>query len=77
MDREIKVTKFNDQGACEFDDRISIEFMPIELFELKGIFEARALETKDFSKQGYEREMHDVFAAAREMWEKARREKDK
>lgn len=76
MDREIKVTKCNDQGAYEFDDRISIEFMPIELFELKGLFEARALETKDFSKQGDEREMHDVFAAAREMWEKARREKE-
>ena len=77
MDREIKVTKLCEQGAYEFDDRISIAFMPLELFELKRVFEARALETTDFSKQGYEREMHDAFAAARDMWEKARREKDK
>ena len=77
MDREIKVTKCGKIEACELNDRISIEFSPFEVTNLKWMFNERAMAAKEYQEQGSERKMHDVFATSREIWEKARGEKDK
>lgn len=77
MDRKIKVTKCGEQINCEFDDRIGIEFSPAKVLILKEIFEERAMDAEDYWKQGDKRDMCELFTTAREMWEKARREKDK
>lgn len=76
MDREIKVTKCGNILACQFNDRVSIEFFPTELINLKTLFEARALASKDYDDQGAERELRDAFATARRMWKKARQNKN-
>lgn len=76
MEREIKVTKCGDIVASEINDWISIEFSPFEISNLKWIFHARALAAKEYQEQGSERERHDVFVTAREVWEKKQGEKD-
>ena len=76
MDREIKVTKCGDMVASELNDRISIEFSPFEITNLKWIFNTRALSAKEYQEQGSERKMHNLFVTARGMWEKAREKKD-
>ena len=77
MDREIKVTKCGVWEDCEYNDRIIIEFSPMELLKFAQLFEQRALDAENYSDQTAEREMHDGFTTAREIWEKERREKDK
>ena len=77
MDREIKVTKCGERQGCEFDDRISIEFEPSELTDLLLTFKRRAEREGNYNQQGRERERCELFTTAREMWEKARWEKDK
>ena len=77
MDREIKVTKCGEWADCEYNDRISIEFSPSEILRFAELFEQRALDAEKYSDQTRERGMHEGFLSAREMWEKARKEKDK
>lgn len=77
MEREIKVTKCGVWEDCEFDDRVSIEFAPSELTDLLFIFKRRAETEDNYDAQGYERERCELFTAARDIWEKERREKDK
>ena len=77
MDREIKVTRCGDQEACELNDRISIEFSPLELLTFASLFEQRALAAETYSNQTAERTMHRGFLSARKMWVLAREEKDK
>lgn len=77
MDREIKVTKCDEQQGCEYDDRVSIEFEPSELTDLMLIFKTRAENEGNYNQQGKERERCDLFTAARDIWEKERREKNK
>ena len=76
-EREIKVTKCDEQFNCEFDDRVSIEFTPSELLNMKEVFKERAIDASDYDRQGRERVACEVFTRAREMWEKAREEKKK
>ena len=76
MNREIKITKFGDATPYERNDRISIEFTPAEVYVFREIFEERALKAKEYTAQGIERDMHDVFHTAREMWFEERRKKE-
>ena len=76
MDREIKVIKCGEQQGCEFDDQVSIEFEHSALTDLLLIFKRRAEIEENYDQQGRERERCELFTAAREMWEKARRGKD-
>jgi hypothetical protein len=75
MDREIKVTKCGEQEVCGVNDRISIEFTPFEVIALTRTFRLRTLAAK-IQDQDNEREMHDVFLAAREMWGKRRKKRN-
>ncbi len=77
MDREIKVTKCGELLSCESEDRISIEFSPIDLLNLKEIFQIRALDATDYNKQADERGMRELFMRGRVMWENMRKGKDK
>ena len=74
-EREIEVTKCGELFNCEFDDRVSIEFTPSELLNMKEVFAERAIDASDYDRQGRERVACEVFTTAREMWEKARKEK--
>ena len=69
FEREIKVTECGSLQECELNDRISIEFSPYELTNLIYLFRTRR-EVED------ERILLEAFETAREMWGKARREKD-
>jgi hypothetical protein len=91
FEREIKVTKCGSLQECELNDRISIEFSPYELTNLVYLFRTQVKGTRDYSYQDTERfllkatrrEVKDerilleAVETAREIWEKARREKDK
>ena len=73
MDREIKVTKCGEQVDSDLNDRVSIEFTPLELSALKYIFSLRCDETReDPSQRGDGCKMHGVFADARKVWQEAR-----
>lgn len=76
FEREIKVTKCGSLQECELNDRISIEFSPYELTNLIYLFRTRR-EVKDYPDRDNERILLKAVETAREMWEKARREKDK
>lgn len=76
MEREIKVT-FGELKGYEHNDRINIEFSPNELTNLRYMLRAQATEAGDYTDQELKHQLYDVFSTAREMWEKARREKDK
>ena len=76
MDREIKVA-LHELKACERNDQISIAFSPFELTNLIYIFTIRAKEAENYSDRDNERKLLEAFSIAREMWEKARKEKDK
>ena len=77
MDREIKVTKCGEIQNSLFNDRVSIEFTPFELETLKKVFKERAMNANHYDEQGNERDKCGVFTKAYEVWEKARKEKNK
>ena len=76
MDREIKVILLGKLKDCE-NDQISIAFSPRELTNLIYLHRTRRREAEDYSDRGNERKLLEAFSIAREMWEKARKEKDK
>ena len=76
MDRVIKVTMLGELKDCE-NDQISIAFSPRELTNLIYLFRTRAKEAENYSDRDNERKLLEAFSIAREMWEKARKEKDK
>ena len=77
MDIETKVTECGEWNGSLFNDRVSIEFSPSELETLKQIFEQRALNAIHYNEQGAERDMCELFGKAYEIWQKARKEKNK
>ena len=74
--RKIEVVKLGEKLACLINDRINIEFSPIELVRLKGIFEYRAMKAGTYTDQTEEREMVAIFDKADRMYEKERKEID-
>ena len=75
MDRKIKVA-LHELKDCE-NDQISIAFSPRELINLIYLHRTRAAEAENYSDRDNERKLLEAFSIAREMWEKARKEKDK
>ena len=74
--RKIEVVKLGEKLACLLNDRISIEFSPIEIVELKSIFEYRAMKAGTYTDQTEERERAEIFDEADRMYEKERKEWD-
>ena len=72
--REIKVTKCGKHEGCEYNDRVSIEFSPVELTSLIHIFTDRAEIEKNYDRQDYEHKRCELFTEARRIWRTARKE---
>ena len=75
MDREIKVTKCDEQVDSDLNDRISIEFTPHEVSILEHMLFLHIEETRGSPLQDTQCQLHDVLVAAQATWQEARYQK--
>ena len=80
MNVGIRITKpayCGDPDGCVFNDRVSIEFSPVELSMLRIHFTEQALEAKEYRTQTEMRGMREAFSDAYKVWEEGRTLRDK
>lgn len=72
----VKIKKFSDKSGSYFNDEVWVKLTPSWLLNLNTIFTTKALNSKDYVEQGFERKQADFFNAAYEIWRNVRNEFD-
>lgn len=76
-DKKVFKVELHKEEGCYYSDIVWIPFNPTDIESLEVLFKDMAVEEKDYTEQGWYREMKELFYDARIEWRKQRNESKK